>query len=153
MSSDDDVYNQEEEEERFHEDEQLRMLREIMNEHRRKLIQGADIDSEPDNSDQEGQQFYEDDEEMLVVRAEDVNEDECQEVKASSIGILRSGGYEQEENKENNFTMNAKVSAAPTQQESILQIKRELFERSKQLKTAITGIQVMHREQKPNASL
>jgi len=25
-----------------------------MNEHRRKLIQGADIDSEPDNSDQEG---------------------------------------------------------------------------------------------------
>ena len=77
MSSDDDVYNQEEEEERFHEDEQLRMLREIMNEHRRKLIQGADIDSEPDNSDQEGQQFYEDDEEMLVVRAEDVNEDEC----------------------------------------------------------------------------
>ena len=150
MSSDEDAYNQEEEEERYHEDDQLRMLREIMNEHKRKLIQGADLDSEPDNSDEEGQQFYEDDEEMLVVRAEDVNDEDCHEVKASSIGILRSDGFEHEENKENNYTMNAKVSVVPTQQESILQIKRELFERSKQLKTAISGIQVL---QKTNTSL
>ena len=44
---------------------------------------------------------------------------------------------QREENKEN-----TSGNAAAPVQESILQMKQELFERSKQLKTAISGIQL-----------
>lgn len=83
----DDAYHPEddEEEEDFQqEDEQLRMLREIMNEHKRKLLQGAGLDSD---SESEQPRFYDAPEE------DDEEEEECHEVRATIT--------QREENKEN----------------------------------------------------